>query len=109
MVHTVTRPTHLAEIVRREPTHLVFYDASGIGEGGVLLNLSGSGTSLVWRPPWPPEVIKELISERNPEGNLTNSNLEIAALLLHEDTLTETCPAETISRLYQVIQMIGET
>ena len=34
VAQTVARPTHIAEIVRREPNHLGFCDASGIGAGG---------------------------------------------------------------------------
>ena len=49
-------------------------DTSGIGAGGVWLNPSGSGTSLVWRHPWLPDIIKALITDRNPEGTLTNSD-----------------------------------
>ena len=88
--------THLAEIVRREPTHLGFCDTSGIRAGGVWLNLSGSGKSLVWQHPWPPEIIKVLILDRNPEGTLTNSYLELATLILHEATLLDTCPEATM-------------
>ena len=32
---TANRPTHLAEIVRRKPTHLGLCNASGLGAGGV--------------------------------------------------------------------------
>ena len=35
ILQAASRPTHLAEIVRREPTHLGFCDASGLGVGGV--------------------------------------------------------------------------
>ena len=48
---TANRPTHLAEIVRREPTHLGFCDASDLGAGGVWLDPSKSGKDLVWRHP----------------------------------------------------------
>ena len=92
VAQTVARLTHLAEIVRQEPTHLGFCNASGIGSGVVWLNPSGSGTSIVWRHPWPPDIIKALISDRNPEGTLTTSDLELAALVLHEATLLDTCP-----------------
>ena len=50
-LQVASRPTHLAEIVRREPTHLGFHDASGIGSGGVWLDLSETGHNLVWRNP----------------------------------------------------------
>ena len=43
--------THLAYIVRREPTHLGFCDTSRLGAGGVWLNLARMGHNLVWRHP----------------------------------------------------------
>ena len=60
--------------------------------GRVWLNPSGLGTSIVWRHPWPPDIIKEIISDRNPYGTLRNSDLKLNALVLHEATLLETCP-----------------
>ena len=38
-----SRPTHLPEIVRLEPTHLGFCDAPGLGAGGVWLDPSRTG------------------------------------------------------------------
>ena len=37
---TAARPTHLANIVRRGPTHLGFCDVSGLKAGGVWLDPS---------------------------------------------------------------------
>ena len=51
----------------------------------------------MWRHPWPPNIINSLISDRNSEGTLTNSDLELAALVLHEDTLLETYPEATMA------------
>ena len=69
------RSTHLAEIVNRELTRLGFCDASGIGAGGVWLDPSISVSSLMWRHPWPTNIILALISDRNNGGTLTNSDL----------------------------------
>ena len=91
MAQMVARTMHLAKIFRWEPTHMGFCDASGIGEGGVWMNPYRSGASLVWRHPWPPNIIAAIIPDRNPEGTLTNSDLEITALVLHEATLLDTC------------------
>ena len=93
----VARPTHLVEIVCREPTHLGFYDASDIGAGGVWLNPSGSGTSLMWRHPWPTDIIKALISDRNLEGTVKTPDLELSALVLQEATLPEMCLEATMT------------
>ena len=51
----------------------------------------------MWRHLWTPNIIKALISDRNPEGTLTNSDLELATLVLHEATLLETCPEATMA------------
>ena len=42
-----SRPTHLAEIFRREPTQLGFCDVSGLGAGGVWLEPATTGQNLV--------------------------------------------------------------
>ena len=55
-LQAASRSEHLAEIVRRGPTHLVFCDASGIGAGGVWLDPAEIGRNLVWRHPWPADV-----------------------------------------------------
>ena len=51
----------------------------------------------MWRHPWPPDIITAIISDRNPEGDLINSNLELDALVLHEATLLEACPEATMA------------
>ena len=61
------------------------------------MNPPRSGISLVWRHPCPPNIIKILISDRNPEGILTNYDLELAALVLPEATLLEMCPEATMA------------
>ena len=59
-LQAASRPMHLAEIVRWEPTYLGFCDASRLGVGGVWLDSSGTGNNLVWRHPWPEDVVIEL-------------------------------------------------
>ena len=50
-LQAAARPTHLAEIFRRKPTHMEFCNASGLGAGGVCLDPSQMGHNLVWRHP----------------------------------------------------------
>ena len=89
VAHTVARAMNLAAIVCPEPTHMRFYDAYGIRVGGVWLDPTGSGNSLVWRDPWPPDITTALISDTNPKGTQTKYELDIAALVLHKATLPE--------------------
>ena len=92
-------PTHLVEIVRRDPAHLGFCDASGIGAGGVWLDPYKSGSSIVWRHPWRPDIITALLSGKNPGGTLANSDLDLTALVLHEATLLDVCPEANMAAL----------
>ena len=85
------RPTYLAEIVQRLPTDLGYTDASGIGGGGVWLNPNKDGTHHVWRLQWPDDIKSDLVSVANPKGRITNSDLELAALVLHEATFPAVC------------------
>ena len=85
-------PIYLGKIVRHEPTHMGFCDASGLGSGGVCLDPAKSGHNLVWHPPCPPDIIADLVSSINQEGKITNYNLELAAIVLHEANIQAELP-----------------
>ena len=87
----------MAKIVCREPTHLGFCDASGIGTGGVWLDSSRSVPSIVWRHPWLPDTITALLPEKNPRGTIINSGLELATIILHKTTLLDVCPDTNVA------------
>ena len=91
-VQTASRLTHLFKIVRRKPTHMGFYNALGLGAEGMWLDPSRSSLNLVWCHPWPPDIIAELVSPINPKGTIKNSDLKLAALVLHEATLLLAVP-----------------
>ena len=92
LVHSMaTRPTYLAEIVQHIPTDLGFTDASGQGAGGVLLNPNRDGKHYVWRLRWPADIIATLVSFANPNGSITNSDLELSALVYQEATFPLIC------------------
>ena len=70
----------------------MFCDASGFGAGGVWLDPSRSGKDLIWRHPWPSDIISDLVSSTNREETINISNLELAVLVLHKFTLLATVP-----------------
>jgi hypothetical protein len=80
------RPTRLAEIVPQAPTLLGATDAAKPGMGGVYFD--SEGHSFVWRAPFPPVVQRRLVSFDNLSGDITNSDLEHAALLAQVDLMT---------------------
>ena len=81
-----THPTYLAEIVQQLPTNIGFTDASGLGAGGVWIDPNEDGRNYVWRLTWPEDIQTDLVSFDNPQGRITNSDLELAALVLQEAT-----------------------
>ncbi len=80
------RATHLAEIVPQEPSLLGATDAAKAGMGGVYFDATGQ--PCVWRHPFPDDVQRDLVSQANPTGRVTNSDLEHAGLLAQVDVMT---------------------
>ncbi|KAL3823338.1 hypothetical protein ACHAXA_010473, partial [Cyclostephanos tholiformis] len=93
--HISTRPTRIAELVPLQPVAEGHHDASATGAGGIwfpspsLTPRTGyTNTSpLAWRFRWPQEVVNKIITDANPHGSITNSDLELAGGLLHLDAL----------------------
>jgi hypothetical protein len=84
------RPTRIAEIVPPEPTHVGACDAARPGMGGVWVPpRSSSDKPIVWREPFPSHIQADLVSFENPKGSITNSDLELAGVLCHQDVLAE--------------------
>ncbi|GFH55146.1 hypothetical protein CTEN210_11622 [Chaetoceros tenuissimus] len=90
------RPTRIAELVPLLPSALGFHDASGEGAGGVWFPSHTIGSRmknkntlhpLLWRYKWPQDIIDDLVTEDNPQGKITNSDLELAGGLLHLDVI----------------------
>ena len=50
-LQVASRPMYVGEIIRCEPTHLGFCGMSGMGAGGVWLDLARTGHNLVWQHP----------------------------------------------------------
>ena len=91
------RPTRIAEVIPLNPCAIGYHDAAGIGAGGVWfanpeLNPRGNTPQeapLVWRLQWPIDIIKSLVTFRNPHGTVNNSDLELAGGLIHLDILAQ--------------------
>jgi hypothetical protein len=94
------RPTRMAELVPLLPSAVGYHDASLDGAGGVwfphatlnprgVLQPSSSHQPIAWRFAWPDHIKKELVTEHNPNGTITNSDLELAGGLLHLEALAQ--------------------
>ena len=92
-----SRPTRIAEVVPLLPSALGYHDASGDGCGGVWFPVPSldsrhdqpPATPLVWRLPWPQHIRQALITQDNPNGTISISDLELAGGLIHLDILAQ--------------------
>lgn len=73
------RPTHVNELIPDPPSHVAYHDAAAEGAGGVWFSLEEDKQPAVWRTPFPPDIANNVISDDNPTGSITNSDLELAA------------------------------
>jgi hypothetical protein len=77
------RPTHVNELVPGDDHYVGYCDACATGAGGVWFSGSLHIPPLVWRVQFPRSIADEVVSFKNPTGRLTNSDLELAGLVLH--------------------------
>jgi len=84
-----TRPTSCTNLVPAPADYLGYCDASKHGAGGVWFGGTRALPPVVWQVAFPAAIQAALVSEANPTGSLTNSDLEMAGLLLHWLTLEQ--------------------
>jgi hypothetical protein len=88
------RPTHVNEIlIAPVPDYIGYCDASAFGAGGVWFSGQCPLPETVWRLQWPADITAAVISESNPTGTLTNSDLEMAAVVLQLNVLEPLVPS----------------
>jgi hypothetical protein len=81
--HLGNRPTHCRELIVEDPGFVGYCDASKLGAGGVWLSGTLRLAPVVWRVIWPQDIRDNVVSFENPTGRITNSDLEMAAMLFH--------------------------
>jgi hypothetical protein len=81
--HAARIPTPLLTTVPRCPTILAATDAAKAGMGGFWVStpLHGPPSYNAWRHPFPDTIQDALITQHNPKGVITNSDLELAATI----------------------------
>jgi len=86
-----THPVPISTLVPRAPHYLGAVDASQRGIGGfwVATKYSPPHQPLLFRYEFPPHIQQKLVSAANPTGSLTNSDFELAAIVLGTATLAE--------------------
>ncbi len=82
-------PTRCRQLVTGWPDYIGFVDASGHGAGRVVIGELSPCVPTIFRWKWPPDVTKDIKTATNPEGRITNSDLEMAGLVLLWLTMEE--------------------
>jgi hypothetical protein len=78
------RPTHVMELEFDRDDFVGYCDASAFGAGGVWFSGLLSLTPTVWRVEWPSDITANVVSDKNPDGTITNSDLEMAGVLIQQ-------------------------
>ena len=76
------RPIHVNKLVPQDTSDVINMDASGIDAGGVWMSITGAYNNIVWQVEWDTEISKRVVSDSNSKGTITNSDLEMADILL---------------------------
>jgi hypothetical protein len=112
------RPTRLQELVAQQPSLYGTTDASGQGMGDTILPPSDTSPvpPLLWRLRFPAAVQQNLVSTTQPNGTVTNSDLELAATIIQHDAVChsydvreQTIHTGTDNRAAQAWQQKGST
>jgi hypothetical protein len=84
------RPTRISEVMPQQPGAIGACDAAVSGMGGVHFVPTLDGIiPLMWRAKFDASVIARLVTFRNRKGDITNSDLELAASVVHADVLAQ--------------------
>ena len=81
------------------PDYIGVVDASSFGVGGIVIGKLSQCRPTVFRMRWPPDITSSVISDRNRHGKITNSDLEMAGLLLLWLMIEHICESLTEKRI----------
>ena len=85
------QPTHLSELVPDHPVAVGPHNASGHGMGSVWLPAMTNSnlTPILWQSKFLATITDQLVTYDNPNGMITNSDLELASAIAHQDVLQQ--------------------
>jgi hypothetical protein len=75
-------PTKCRKLICGWPDYVGIVDASGHVVGEVILGETSSCTQTVFHWEWPKDIKNNIKASQNPKGKISNSDLEMAGLLM---------------------------
>jgi hypothetical protein len=91
---TIGSPTKCKNLVMGWPDYVGITDASGHELGGVIIGENKAVPPVVFRLQWQADISACIVSDSNPDGTITNSDLEMAGLLMLWLVMEEVCTVE---------------
>jgi hypothetical protein len=79
---STTQPTRCKELVRAWLDYIGICDALSFGFGGVIVGENSKCPPTVVQLQWPKDITDNIKSDSNPNRMITNSDLEMAGLLI---------------------------
>ena len=94
LIAATLHPTPCAELVSGHPDGIGIVDAASTeGVGGVVVGENDAMVPTVFRMDWPDEVKALVISQKNPHGKISISDLECAGLLILWFVMEQVAPS----------------
>jgi hypothetical protein len=88
---SVSAPTKCSNLVTAWPDYIGIKDASKQGVGGIIIGENKAVPPTVFRLQWPDDIKADVVSTANPTGSITNSDLEMAGLILLWLVMEQVC------------------
>ncbi len=92
LCESTSEPTRCRELVTGWPDYIGIVDASGHSAGGVVFGEQSAYTLVVFHWEWPKDIKRDINSVLNLAGRITNSDLEMAGLVLLWIIIEGVCP-----------------
>ena len=89
---SICTPTKCKSLITGWPDYVGITDASGHGVGGCIIGENKAVPPTVFRFEWPSDISCSIVSDQNPTGSITNSDLEMAGLLTLWLVMEDVCP-----------------
>ena len=90
--HSISAPTKCSNLITAWPDYVGIKDASKQGVGGIIIGENKAVAPTVFRLEWPDDIKQDIVSQSNPNGSISNSDLEMAGLILLWLVMEEVCP-----------------
>ena len=91
LLESTRAPTRCRELVAAWPDFIGVKDASGQGVGCIIVGERMACPPTVFRIQWPEDIRNDIKSDSNPSGTITNSDLEMAGLVILFIVMEDVC------------------